>query len=93
MVIVASVAISALMPSLVTMAPFTAPAIAPTISAATKPNGAGQCHQPTTTPAQTPASASVEPTERSNEPAIIKSIIPATRMPFCAAFRSTAEML
>jgi hypothetical protein len=93
MLMVASVAISALMPSRVTISPLISPAHAPTASPTSSPASAGQPHQPTTTPAHTPASASVEPTDRSKKPAIISSIMPVTRMPFCAALSSTAEML
>jgi hypothetical protein len=93
MLSVARVAISALIPSRVTIRPLTRPAAAPTSRPTAGPASAGQPHQPTVTPAHTPARARVEPTERSKNPAIIRSIMPVTRMPFCAALSRTAAML
>ena len=90
---VESVVISALIWSRVTRSPLTSPQSAPVASPARSPASAGRCIQDTATPAITPASASVEPIERSNVPPIIKSIMPVTRMPFCAAFSITAEKL
>ena len=92
MVIVPSVAISALMPMRVTMMPLTRPAIAPTRMPPTSATSAGQPHQPAMTPAHTPDSASVEPTDRSKVPPIISSIMPHTMMPTGARLSSTARI-
>ena len=80
------------MPIRVTISPLTKPARAPTTRPTANPLTGGQCHQPTATPDQTPANARTEPIDRSNAPAIISSIMPVTRIPFCAAFKSTAAM-